>query len=261
VTSASFDAHSQFSPDGRRIAFCSDRTGVLEIWVAEADGSSERQVTHGPTLSQGSPRWSPDGSLIAFDAQEANGDRHIWTIPAEGGGARQLTHEAGEQAAPTWSRDGQWIYFSHNGSGRHEVWRVRSTGGAPEQISRTGSGVIAFESADGGHVIYKGGDGDAPLVEASLTGEASRTLVSCVATFWGFNVVRESVYYVPCAPARPGLIRVLDLRTGQDRPWAVVPDVENAYLWDLAISPDGTSLLYDRFVNFRANLWMLENFR
>jgi hypothetical protein len=108
------------------------------------------------------------------------------------------------------------------------------------------SGVIAFESADGRHVIYKRGDGGAPLVEASLTGEASRTLVFCVATFWGFNVLRDSVYYVPCAPARPGLIRVLDPRTGQDRPWAVVPDVENAYLWAFAISPDGASLLYEQ---------------
>jgi hypothetical protein len=70
-----------------------------------------------------------------------------------------------------------------------------------------------------------------------------------------------------CAPTRAGTIRVLDLATRRDLPWAVVPDVslvpnvESAYLWDLAISPDGTSLLYARPVNFHANLWMLENFR
>jgi Tol biopolymer transport system component len=50
LTSASFDAHAQFSADGRRIAFGSDRTGTVEIWVAEADGSSQRQLTRGPTL-------------------------------------------------------------------------------------------------------------------------------------------------------------------------------------------------------------------
>ncbi len=84
-----------------------------------------------------------------------------------------------------------------------------------------------------------------------------------MAAAWGagFSVVRQAVYYLPCAPAPQGSIRVLDLATGRDQPWAVVPDAENAFFWDLAISPDGTTLLYDRFVNFRSNLWMLENFR
>ena len=85
---------------------------------------------------------------------------------------------------------------------------------------------------------------------------------------WGFSVVGELVYYMPCAPARVGTIRVFDLATARDQLWAVVPDVsasvpgaEAAYLWHVAISPDGTTLLYDRLVNWRANLWMLENYR
>src|SRR5262245_43594800 len=84
------------------------------------------QWTHSPTLSQGSPRWSPDGSLVAFDAQEANGDRHVWVIPSEGGAARQLTKESGDQAAPTWSHDGQWIYYTNDPDRGRNVWRVRA---------------------------------------------------------------------------------------------------------------------------------------
>ena len=268
LTSAFFDAHSQFSPDGRRIAFCSDRTGATQIYVANADGSSVRQLTHGPTDYNGSPQWSPDGSLIAFDSQEIGGDRHIWTIPAEGGTLRQLTTARGDQAAPTWSHDGQWVYFTDGIQGRRNVWRVHPTGGMPERVSSTGSGVIAFEAADGAHIIYKLAQYDAPLVEASLGGDRQRTLVPCVTSAWGFSVVGELVYYMPCAPARVGTIRVFDLAKGRDQPWAVVPDVsaavsgaETAYLWHVAISPDGTTLLYDRLVHWRANLWMLENYR
>ena len=108
---------------------------------------------------------------------------------------------------------------------------------------------------------------DAPLVETSLDGEHQRTLVPCVASLWGFSVGGELVYYMPCAPVPPGTVRVLDRISGRDQLWAFVPDVtlvlagERAYLWDLAISPDGTTLLYDRAVHLRANLWMLENFR
>jgi Tol biopolymer transport system component/DNA-binding winged helix-turn-helix (wHTH) protein len=266
-TSAFLDGHSQFSSDGRRIAFCSDRTGASEIYVADADGSSMRQLTRGPTEYQGSPRWSPDGSLIAFDSQEIGGDRHIWTIPAEGGTARQLTTAKGDQAAPTWSRDGRWVYFTDGAPGFRNVWRVPSTGGAPEKISSTGSGVIAFEAADGAHVIYKLAQEDAPLVEASLGNGGQRTLVPCVTSYWGFSVVGALVYYMPCAPVPIGTVRVLDLTSGRDQLWTVVPDIaaeptpDDGYLWDLAISPDGTTLLYDRAVHFRANLWMLENYR
>jgi hypothetical protein len=154
-------------------------------------------------------------------------------------------------------------YFTHDsfsGRGRN-VWRVRSTGGTSEQLTLNGSGMNVFESADGRHIIYKPRDVNAPLLEASLTGDAVRTIATCVGPYRGFRAVGEAIYYEPCGPARAGTIYVLDATTGRPRLWAVVPDVDTAYLWDLAISPDGTSLLYDRYVNFRANLWMLENFR
>lgn len=269
VVSTAFDAHAQFSPDGGRIAFVSSRTDTLEVWVANVDGTSQRQLTRGPTASQGSPRWSPDGSTIAFDAQEANGDRHIWTIPVDGGAPRQLTTIPGEQSAPTWSHDGRWIYFSHGGRDRLDIWRVPAAGGRPEQISSSGSGVMAFESADAEHIVYKLRKTDSPLVEASLSGGSPSALLACVGSDWGFSVQGDSVYYVPCGTTRAGDVHVLDRRTGSDGLWGVVPGagswrgrgaLESAFLWDLPISPDGRSILFNR-IKYRANLWLLENFR
>jgi Tol biopolymer transport system component len=259
TTSTGVDAHAQFSADGRRVAFASDRTGTVEIWLANVDGTAERQLTRGPTSSQGSPRWSPDGSTMAFDAQDHNGDRHIWTIPVKGGEPRQLTTMPAEQSAPTWSHDGRWIYFSSGDRDHRDIWRVPAAGGAPKQISSSGSGVIAFESADGQHIVYKLRDGDGPLVEAPLAGGSPRPLIACVASFWGFSVQGEAIYYLPCDSERRGEVRIFDRKTGQDTTWGVLPG-SNANAWDVPISPDQQSLLYDT-LNFRANLWMLENFR
>ena len=62
----------QFSPDGKKIAFASDRTGTDEIWICDADGTNPIQVTNfgGPVV--GSPRWSPDGKQIVFDVHTSN---------------------------------------------------------------------------------------------------------------------------------------------------------------------------------------------
>ena len=77
ITSTSREGNPEFSPDGRRVAFESERTGEHEVWLAEADGSSPRQLTHGPGLMQGSPRWSPDGRRIAFDSRAKRGSTDL----------------------------------------------------------------------------------------------------------------------------------------------------------------------------------------
>ena len=97
--SSLFDGVPQFSPDGRRIAFDSLRSGeAMEVWIANADGSSPAQLTHGPGRFQGGPSWSPDGRRIAFES--AGEHAHIWTVDSEGGTPRQITNDPGDQMEP-----------------------------------------------------------------------------------------------------------------------------------------------------------------
>jgi dipeptidyl aminopeptidase/acylaminoacyl peptidase len=79
--SSSFEGDPHFSPDGRRIAFTSRRSGKVAIWVAAADGSEPRQFTTHQWIWQGSPNWSPDGRTIAFDAHDPDEHVHVWTTP------------------------------------------------------------------------------------------------------------------------------------------------------------------------------------
>jgi Tol biopolymer transport system component len=65
-------------------------------------------LTHFRGAPTGTPRWSPDGKLIAFDSR-ANGVAQIYVIPAEGGEPRQVTTDAMGGQVPAWSRDGEWI--------------------------------------------------------------------------------------------------------------------------------------------------------
>ena len=153
LASSFWDFDAQFSPDGRQLVFSSSRSGeAVEIWIARADGSAARQVTRGPGRWQGSPTWSPDGRQIVFDSQGEDGHWAIWTIDADGGAPHRVTRETGDQNRPTWSRDGQWVYFTAGllavAGEPASVRRVRISGGASEQIAAGGGDRVAV-SPDG----------------------------------------------------------------------------------------------------------------
>jgi Tol biopolymer transport system component len=74
-------------------------------------------------------------------------------VSASGGEPRRLTTESSEDIVPDWSPDGKWIYFSSNRTGRMELWRMPSTGGTTEQITREG-GFNPHLSVDGSFVVY-----------------------------------------------------------------------------------------------------------
>jgi Tol biopolymer transport system component/DNA-binding winged helix-turn-helix (wHTH) protein len=259
VTSSSPEYNPQFSPDGRHIVFCSPRLGdTLEIWVAEADGSGEHQLLHGPNRWQSAPHWSPDGRLIAFDSLGADGHWHVWIVDAEGGQPHQVVVDAGDQKSPTWSHDGHWIYFWSE----HNIWRIPVTGGRREQLTQGDAREFACESEDGKNLLYQSSKGKGgALMIVPLNGGQARQVLACVSQT-AFIAGAKGIYYVPCDAGPDPPVYLLDPVTGQSRRLMTLDKIEYRMPpAGLAVSPDGNSVLYVKLGSAGDDLMLIENFR
>lgn len=115
------DWNATWSPDGSKIAFVSRKSGSNNIWIMNADGTNQIQLTE--TKNAYSPAWSPDGTKIAF---ECSGD--IWTINSDGTRLAQLTTSPSWEGAPSFSPDGTKIAFHTSIGGSLDILVMNSDG-------------------------------------------------------------------------------------------------------------------------------------
>ncbi len=178
------------SRDGRFVV-SSDRSGNWDLYLLSPSGGDLQQLTTDPAIDAG-PRWSPDGSELAFYSSQT-GHREVWAMPIGGGPARQLTQGESERLDPDWSPsgqeivlegnglsalparggqeremtnesvdlhpdwspDGKWVAFDSSRDGTRNLWRISASGGKPERLTK-GEGQYPRWSPDGKTIFFLG---------------------------------------------------------------------------------------------------------
>lgn len=116
TNSPGYDAEASYSPDGKQIVFCSNRSGEknLELYIMDADGKNVRQLTHAPNCYNGGPFFSPDGKRVIFRSDRKKKDHlQLYVINVDGTGERALTDEENWVFwAPYWYRDSRHILYT-----------------------------------------------------------------------------------------------------------------------------------------------------
>ncbi len=248
------DVFPQYSPDGKRVAFYSNRGGTPQVWVANRDGSQAAALTSMTGPVTGTPRWSPDGKQIAFDSN-GTGDYQAYVMPAEGGQPRLISQDK-PAFFTNWSRDGKWIYFTSKRTGEFQIWKVPAAGGEQVQVTRAG-GTAPSESPDGKFVYYTKDSTPSPLWKMPVDGGPETQVVDDVFRA-NYVVTHKGVYFMPRDVERKTAIKYLNFATGAVTEIVKVPKRQDS---GLTISPDGKTLMYSQVDYASRHLMLVEGFK
>ena len=178
LTGMAFESQPRWSPDGKRIAFLSDRNGGENLWIANADGTNPKPLSKERQGKFVSPAWTPDGRFVMVSRSTPNsGTYEIWMYSVSGGSGVQITKAttAAAGAPPTppaqrlnslgaaLSPDGRYVYYARrNGTFTYNanfpLWQIvrkdRDTGDEDVITSENGSAFKPVLSPDGKLLIY-----------------------------------------------------------------------------------------------------------
>jgi len=264
----------QYSPDGLRVAFASDRSGSWEIWLANADGSDAVQLTSFPlSVVPQNPTWSPNSGQLAFQVFSFTTNRYeIYWMPVSSGQPQRLI----DGIQPSWSRDGNWIYFVSGYPASPQIWKISREGGQPVQVTK-GSGALPMESPDG-KLLYYGKDLNClSLWRIPVAGGEEEHVLDIQGGWSTYTLVGNDIYYIagtlnrgqgsPLASIdsfRPATTAPKHVATIEKPVVSVLPSGDGrSEVSPLALSasPDGKFLFYTRQDRETSELMLVENFR
>lgn len=181
-------------------------------------------------------------------------------MASDGGQARQLNSDDGDEFAPNWSRDGNWVYYGSNRSGRFEIWKAPAKGGTGIQMTRAG-GWFAAESPDGNFLYYTknldGRDGLSDLWTLPAHGGEEQLIVKSIVSR-PFDVREDGIYYFfgTLGAGGSASVRFHDFATGKEQE---IAPIKNGAGW-LAVSPDRKTFLFSVWSRIGANIMVVDNF-
>lgn len=260
ISSSRDDVSPSFSPDGRRVAFQSSRSGWGEIWMADRDGSHVHQVTQLRGSVAGFPHWSPDGKRIVFHSRQQSYAR-LSILDLSTATPEPVAYQAVNEIMPTWSHDGQWIYFVSPRSGEPQVWKIAADRtGAILQVTKHGGAGLPLESVDGKFLFYTKAAGS-DLWRMPLAGGEEQRFLSGPVAGEGLNYApaRNGIYFIREASAKSKQSLVF-LRFA-DKQTITIVEISRPAIMGLAISPDERTILYGQVDHVTSELMLVDKFR
>jgi Tol biopolymer transport system component len=276
LASSAEDHELDFSPDGQRAVFVSNRTGFQEVWLADGFAGDAIALTSLGRYNRFpfAPRWSNDGTRIAFEVDQ--GDRtpafaehgretsRILVLSVNGGAPLEVAANNSLNMRPSWSGDDKWIYFGSRRSGTWQLWRTPASAGRDAAVQvTTGGGFEGSETPDGKQFVYKRSPSDEDLwmmpVGPAGPAESGAAKIRSGGVFAGWwAMTSDGIFFAdiantfkgprPHAPSDPKPIYFMDWRTRIAVEIGAIDHQLEFFLRDFAVSRDGRRLVYAQVI-------------
>ena len=254
-----------WSPSGKYLVYESRKTGKSTLWMRSVEEGWERPVVKpedfsDDTLFFSRPAFSPDGQRIAYHRNNAKADSEIWISPVAGGRPIQMYKENHRQYCPSWSSDGNWIYFLHQKES-FRVSKVRVDGSSPPiDLIKVDMYHPPYPSPDGSLVCYQTSEG---LHTMTSDGKNQQLIARGIWQSNGWSKDGAKIVGVKHSEDRHLLVVEVTLADKKER---IISDLGPAPLIlsstpmvGFSLSPDGKSFVTSLY-HASSELWMLENF-
>lgn len=137
--SAGADTSPAWNPKtGQQVAMVSDRGGVPQLYLMNADGSNVEKLVLPDMGYVIDPAWSPNGQLLAFSWRRRNGNYDIYAMDVATRQIVELTRDAGRNERPSWAPDGRHIVFESTRTGTRQIWTMLADGTNARQLTSQG---------------------------------------------------------------------------------------------------------------------------
>jgi Tol biopolymer transport system component len=258
IQSSAIDSLPRFSPDGSHLAFVSYRSGGGEVWLADADGGNERQLTNLRAHIAGFPRWSPDGKRIAFHARVPSLSQ-VYVLDVASGIPRQVTNDSSESGTPSWSSDGHNLLISKMTPGEWSVFKISAEAGTQHPLF-DGEGSFPIIAPGRKLVLYSKNTRRgifARTFDQYSAGSVEEQLVDdYFPPFGGIYPVEDGVYY--SGSSSLGVTRAFRFYSFETKKSIDIAPAPSTIKLGLSVSPDRRRLAYCAEVEGNADLILLE---
>jgi len=235
-----------------KIVFQSDRTGNYDLFVMDADGANQVNLTNEPSFDYYGA-WSPDGTKIAFSS-DRDGNIEIYVMNADGSNPLRLTTDPADDLVPRWSPDGTKLAFYSNRDGNYEIYVMGADGSNQTRLTNTPADENdPAWSPDGRKIVFtsfRDGNSEIYLMDADGSNQTNLTNRSGPDTGPAWSPDGTKIAFSSSRSGGGIFVMNRDGTNVSQLTTSGPPFIDGGAVW----SPDGTKIAFHRTVSGNADI-------